>query len=694
SGDENLHRELEDVEADTQEIDVAAVPSKAHPENGDNHQDPELEASKSDGDKTNDQVEGDFNEGETLSGQADVDLPNTPVEPPDDSVDTIESWWAGAPFEPIESLLDEDEQDSGITASSVDKESAIVRSAEKEDEEQDLLKEGTTQSDIEPKSPREERTQAADVNEQVKPEVEPVKSNANTQVIPQNDALTPEDPQSESSETAHETLKKDTQSSSKKSEKLDLEDTHEVPLKSNLHRASDDIPTVPPPHVPPDWTPQNPNLPKNVSQIDPQATRVTTSAYQPTPRQEKQDQRYKTQPTRPGQKRGRRPSEMERPKKPKKKKNVGGCFLKILLVLGFLIILALLVLGSIGIYQYFRISASLPNVNELQNKAAQFETTRILDRNGNLLYEILDPNAGRRTYVPLEEISPYLIAATIATEDKDFYTNPGFDLFGVARALWQNYTKGGIYSGASTITQQLARALLLDPSERYEQSYQRKAREIVLAYKITQEYSKEEILELYLNENFYGNMAYGVQAAAETYFNSTAEMLDLAQASFLAGLPQAPSVYDIYNNRESTLYRQRSVLVLMYELSQERDCIEVGTNRQPVCVSYAEATQAGIDLANYEFPVLTFNMQFPHWVVYVKTLLEEQFDPQTIYRSGFTVYTTLDPELQREAERIVADQVDLLKAQNATNGALLAMDPNTGEILTMVGSADFYSEAI
>jgi penicillin-binding protein 1C len=479
-----------------------------------------------------------------------------------------------------------------------------------------------------------------------------------------------------------------------KSEINDLEDTHEVPLKARPRRASDDIPTVPPPNVPPDWTPQNPNLPKNVTQIDPQATRVTPSAYQVAPRQEKQSQPYETKPTRPVQKRGRRPSEMKRPKKPKKKNNISGCFLKILLVLGFMIILALLVLGSIGIYQYFRISASLPDVNELQNKAAQFETTRILDRNGNLLYEILDPNAGRRTYVPLEEISPYLIAATIATEDKDFFTNPGFDLFGVARALWQNYTMGGIYSGASTITQQLARALLLDPAERYELSYQRKAREIVLAYKITQEYSKEEILELYLNENFYGNMAYGVQAAAETYFNTTAEMLDLAQGSFLAGLPQAPSVYDIYNNRESTLYRQRSVLVLMYELSQEQECINVGNNRQPVCVTYAEATQAGIDLANYEFPVLTFNMRFPHWVVYVKSLLEEQFDPQTIYRSGFTVYTTLDPELQREAESIVTEQIDALKAQNASNGALLAMDPNTGEILTMVGSADFYSEAI
>jgi len=292
------------------------------------------------------------------------------------------------------------------------------------------------------------------------------------------------------------------------------------------------------------------------------------------------------------------------------------------------------VAGSIGIYQYFRISSSLPDVAELRERAAQFETTRILDREGNLLYEILDPNAGRRTYVPLEDISPYMIAATIATEDKDFFTNPGFDLFGMFRALLQNYTAGEIRSGASTITQQLARALLLDPAERHEQTYERKARGIVLSYEITRQYSKEDILELYLNENFYGNNAYGVQAASETYFNTNAEALNLMQASFLAGLPQGPSIYDIYNNREATLYRQRSVLVLMYELSQERDCIDVETGRDPICVSYAEATQAGIDLADYNFPEVRFNMAFPHWVVYIRSLLEEQFDPQTIYRSG------------------------------------------------------------
>ncbi len=466
--------------------------------------------------------------------------------------------------------------------------------------------------------------------------------------------------------------------------------TRATPVSSSRPRRSgDDIPTAPPPNVPPGWTPQNPNLPKAVSEVDDQATRVTPAAYTASQRTS-----GGSGGGRSDRERGRRPSEMKRPSKQPENGKKRGCLGKGLLILGFLLILLLLVVGSVAIYQYFRISSSLPDVAELRDRAAQFETTRILDREGNVLYEIIDPNAGRRTYVPLEEISPYLIAATIATEDKDFYTNPGFDLWAMTRALWQNYTAGEIKSGASTITQQLARALLLDPAERYEQTYERKAREIVLAYKITQEYSKEEILELYLNENFYLNMSYGVEAAAETYFNTSAKNLNLWQSSFLAGLPQGPSIYDIYTNREATLYRQRSVLVLMYELSAERDCIDVGMGMPPVCVTYDEATQAGIDLENYDFPEPTFNMTYPHWVVFIRSLLEEQFDPQLIYRSGFTVYTTLDPQLQDEAERIVSEQVAALAGNNANNGALIAIEPHTGEILAMVGSENFYDEDI
>ena len=345
-------------------------------------------------------------------------------------------------------------------------------------------------------------------------------------------------------------------------------------------------------------------------------------------------------------------------------------------------------------YQYYTIASNLPPVDDLRQRASQFETTRLYDRNGNLIYEIIDPNAGRRTYVSLDEISPYLLAATLATEDKDFYSNPGFDPWGILRAMVQNYTAGGTVSGASTVTQQLARILLLSAEERNERTVQRKAREIVLAAEITRKYSKDEILELYLNEIFFGNFAYGIEAAAETYFNTTADQLNLAQASFLAGLPQAPAVHDIFSNRDETLLRHKDVLNLMYQLSEERDCIEVSNSDTPVCVSINEAVSAAQEIENYTFNPRTFNLPFPHWINYIRILLEEKFDAQTIYRSGFRVYTTLDPDLQNYAQQSVRQHVDALADKRATDGALTAINPQTGEILAMVGSADFFNDAI
>jgi penicillin-binding protein 1C len=333
-------------------------------------------------------------------------------------------------------------------------------------------------------------------------------------------------------------------------------------------------------------------------------------------------------------------------------------------------------------------------VDDLRSRTSQFETTRILDRNGNPLYEILDPNAGRRTYVPLDKISPALLAATIATEDQDFYTHPGFDPWALVRALWVNYRTEGQGGGASTITQQLARALLLTPEERAQRTYSRKAREIILATEITRRYSKDDILELYLNEIYYGNLAYGIEAASETYFGKTANQLTLAEASFLAGLPQSPSVYDIYTNRDVTLTRQQQVLVLMYTQSQQKGCIAVSNSEVPICVDQFAALNAADDIKNRTFNSPNIDTRYPHWVNYVRSQLEAQYDAQTIYRSGFIVYTTLDPVLQNEAQRMVTEQVALLAEKNAKNGALVAIKPSTGEIMAMVGSPDFYNDAI
>ena len=411
-------------------------------------------------------------------------------------------------------------------------------------------------------------------------------------------------------------------------------------------------------------------LPRRVHEIDIEGTSVTPAAYSDVGRP-------------PGGSTRVRGTAMDM-----------GCLLRGMIALAFAAVVVGLCAVSYVLYQYYAIARTLPEIGDLRERASQFETTRVLDRNGRVLYEILDPNAGRRTYIPLTEISPSLLAATIATEDKDFYRHRGFDPVAIARALWQNYRSGGVVSGASTITQQLARALLLSPEERAEQTYTRKAREIILAAEITRRYGKDQILELYMNEIYYGNLAYGVEAAAETYFGKSAKNLTLGEAAFLAGLPQSPSIYDIYTDPETALARQQHVLVLMFQLSQAQNCIRVSTQVAPICVDPGAATDAANEMKAYTFHPPDIDMRYPHWVNFVRAELESLYDAQTIYRSGFSVYTTLDPELQDQAQQMVTSQVATLVANHATNGALVAIRPATGEILAMVGSPDFYNADI
>ena len=385
-----------------------------------------------------------------------------------------------------------------------------------------------------------------------------------------------------------------------------------------------------------------------------------------------------------------------------------GCSSNLAVFIAFGVVILLLIGVVSAVIAYFTIAVTLPSVDDLRSRSAQFETTRILDRNGNTLYEILDPNAGRRTYVTLDQISPALVAATIATEDKDFYSHPGFDPLAILQAIWANMTSNGNAGGASTITQQLARALLLSPEERVQRSYLRKVREIILSAEITRQYSKDEILELYLNEIYYGNLSYGIEAAAATYFGPgidgqanefnpqgsqpngrLADDLNIAQAAFLAGLPQSPAVYDIYTNRDLTLARDRDVLNLMVKLSVERDCIYVSNSPSKVCLNMDQGLAAANTIEGFTFPTPNIQMRYPHWVNYIRSQLESQYDAQTIYRSGFTVTTTLDASLQDMAQNSVSDQIALLYDNNARNGALVAVQPSTGQIFAMVGSADF-----
>src|SRR5438105_10922752 len=217
---------------------------------------------------------------------------------------------------------------------------------------------------------------------------------------------------------------------------------------------------------------------------------------------------------------------------------------------------ALAFASVMALYAYY--ARDLPDPGALSHRQL-FQTARVLDRNGKLLQELNDPQGGRRTLVPLSEIPKVARDATIAAEDGSFYDNPGFDVRAVVRATYQWVRTGTPQSGASTITQQLVKNTLLGP----EQTAERKIKEAFLAMELTRRYSKDQILEMYMNEISYGNRAYGIEAAAETYFGKPARDLTLPEASLLAGLPQAPSYYDPYTNLSAAKDRQAYVLEQM-----------------------------------------------------------------------------------------------------------------------------------
>ena len=350
----------------------------------------------------------------------------------------------------------------------------------------------------------------------------------------------------------------------------------------------------------------------------------------------------------------------------------------VLFMLLFAVIGALLTVVT-GVGTYYYIANQLPPAAELKQRQFKFRTSTILDRNGNVLWEINDPNFGRRTDVALEQISPDLINATIATEDRNFYLNVGVDPIAVARAVYYNVTEGSIVSGGSTITQQLVKNVLLSEEERTERTLIRKVKEAILAMEVSQRYSKNDILSIYLNQIYYGNLAYGIEAASQTYFGKSAGYLTLAEATVLAGLPQSPAVHDPYTNPESARRRQAIVLSLMVEDGYI-------TRREAL----AAVTEQALDHLNDQ----TVALEAPHFVNLVRAELESILPGEMVYQAGVQVETTLDKGLQSMAEAVVAQHVDALAGRNVTNGALVAVDVASGEILALVGSKDFRNEAI
>ncbi len=347
-----------------------------------------------------------------------------------------------------------------------------------------------------------------------------------------------------------------------------------------------------------------------------------------------------------------------------------------LLLLGALGVVLVAVGVDLGIMLYRALASDLPSVAALPERPV-FKTTQLFDRHGTLLYEIFDQEAGKRTVVPLSEIPPHLIAATIATEDAGFFSNPGIEPRGILRAAWANLLAGRPVAGGSTISQQLVKNVLLPPEERYELSLSRKLREALLAFQLSRTYSKEQILEMYLNEIYYGNLAYGVEAAARTYFAKPVHELTLAEAAMLAGLPQAPAVYDPFKNPQAAKARQSEVLDLMVK----HGLLDPET-----------AAAAKAEPLRYATPGT--EIRAPHFVMYVRDLLAERYGQRALFQAGFRVYTTLDLGLQQLAEEVVSRQLETLARQDARNAGLVALDPRTGEILAMVGSPDFYDPTI
>jgi len=342
-----------------------------------------------------------------------------------------------------------------------------------------------------------------------------------------------------------------------------------------------------------------------------------------------------------------------------------------------------IVLTVLGVMILHRLVVDLPSPDRLYERAAA-PSMRIYDRHGRLLYEILDPHGGAHTPVSLAEIPPDCLHATIATEDASFYRNPGVDAWAIIRALWINIQGGEILSGGSTITQQLARNLLLSPEERSEVTLERKLRETILAWRLARTYTKDEILTLYLNESNYGNLAYGIEAAAQTYFARHASELDLAQCALLAGMPQAPAYYNPLENPKAARARRQVVLGLMVEqgyISQQEADLAA---REP------------LHLASVPFPI-----EAPHFVMYVRGMLEQKFGREAMYTQGLVVTTTLDLDIQHTVERIVRYRLAQLAdtrfgqlPRNVNNAAVIVMDPQTGEILAMVGSPDYFNPRI
>src|SRR5947199_2821230 len=329
--------------------------------------------------------------------------------------------------------------------------------------------------------------------------------------------------------------------------------------------------------------------------------------------------------------------------------------------------------GVAALWAFTILPRSLPSVKTLET-FQPIQGTKVYDDNDELLTEL---HVERRIFVPLAHIPQTLRDAVIATEDRRFYSHFGIDPIGVARAVWQNYRRGRIVEGGSTITQQLTKVLFLTP----DKSLERKMKEAALALELERRYSKDRILEMYMNQIYFGNGAYGVEAAARTYFGKSVTELSLKDAALLAGLPRAPSTYSPFEHPEAAKRRREVVL---------RRLVEYGAVKDPDAKKLARADLGLI-------PPERRRTTGQYFLEFVQQTLEAKYGADMVFKGGLNVYTTLNPTMQLVAEQSLRDGLKALEGRSKTarpgehpEGAIVTIEPQTGYVRAMVGGYDFF----
>jgi len=338
------------------------------------------------------------------------------------------------------------------------------------------------------------------------------------------------------------------------------------------------------------------------------------------------------------------------------------------------IILSGLLIGAVlvGIFGLLALNIKIPDFNALLDRKI-VQSTKIYDQSGQtLLYDVHQDI--KRTLIPFSQIPRHIKNATVAIEDDNFYYHRGIDFFSISRAFIANFLAGEIMQGGSTITQQLVKNSFLTP----ERTLTRKLKELILTLKIEKQYSKEKILELYLNEIPYGLNSYGIEAAAQTFFAKNAKDLDLAQAAYLAALPKAPSYYSPYGYHQAELEKRKNLVLermtALGFISQEEK--EAGQKEKIEFLNRNEDE----------------TLKAPHFTLMVKKYLENKYGEDVVSSGGLKILTTLDWNLQKKAEEIVKQSAEENKEKfNAFNAALTGIDPKTGAVLVMVGSKDYFA---